>query len=617
MKYENRQLLTAFLLFGLSTVTHAQRDPYKWPFSATSIWNLPLHKNAQYKHAQLGAPLGAGVLSDEDYIVLTPNAPLVPVYTNFAGWDHFRSRCTKDGPLLFEAPIPTNYTISPKNWIGETPNAGIAILMPDGVSLRQTQPFARCDTGGFGTSRYIWPDESIYGSGIDGAHGGSHMSVLGGTIRLGELVPGGEIRHAIKMNVYGMKYLFYDSINKGCRWPALKSDGYAPTGYGKKGKPEPECRMGALLALKPDLDLSSLQFETGANGPAMMLAKTFQNYGAYIVDDTYWDVIALETEFSPEGRVIDEFKKAWGFEFECSTNSPFGRDMAKLFTRLHVVTNNTAETIGGGATTDLINRRGPIACDFGTPGSGLKCPVTTRGVAVTAVDIMPDETEVVVNETKQFQLYVMPNTANDLSYRVEVSDTSLATITHLGLLTARKVGTVKVTLISNEGQRFDISTVNIVASKPNLSQPAAPKKKEKLKHKVGDLYQGGIIIQISRNANGKETGLIASVQNLANERVPWDTKTPFRICETYQAAGYTDWYLPSIEELRLINNAKNIINAVLDNDKNPATVGISDESYWSSTEANAEDAWMLFPPTDFVGYYRKDLRFNIRAVRKF
>ncbi|MFC1635343.1 hypothetical protein ACFL5Z_10920 [Planctomycetota bacterium] len=68
--------------------------------------------------------------------------------------------------------------------------------------------------------------------------------------------------------------------------------------------------MGALLALPATMDLDSLGLETR---PARILAEAFQNYRAYIVDDTAWDVYALVTEWSPTGRFTGEFKKNWEF----------------------------------------------------------------------------------------------------------------------------------------------------------------------------------------------------------------------------------------------------------------------------------------------------------------
>lgn len=82
-----RRVLLLLACAGLLPALHAQnRDPLKWPFDKTSIWNMPIHHNAVYVPAGIG-PVTQGTLVDEDYIVLTPDAPAVNIYENNAGWD--------------------------------------------------------------------------------------------------------------------------------------------------------------------------------------------------------------------------------------------------------------------------------------------------------------------------------------------------------------------------------------------------------------------------------------------------------------------------------------------------------------------------------------------------
>lgn len=77
----------------------------------------------------------------------------------------------------------------------------------------------------------------ITGDGLHGAHGGSGMSAVGGTIRSGELNPGAPpIPHALKLELAGWLYYFgghrlnpVTSNNQGAtqyRWPATRSDIY-------------------------------------------------------------------------------------------------------------------------------------------------------------------------------------------------------------------------------------------------------------------------------------------------------------------------------------------------------------------------------------------------------
>jgi len=328
------------------------RNPLKWPFSETSIWNMPVGSNAKYVHAHIEKALQAGMTIDEDYIVMSPDAPLIGIYENYAGWDRTKDRCTTDGPLLFFAPVPKTFIVSKDTWDGLTPNAGLAVLMPDKHTIKQTQPFAHCTENQPGTSQYMFEDVDIYKDGTYGAHGGSGLSAIGGTLRLGELTPSsGPIKHVLKINIFGRKNIYYDTETKGFRWPARKADGYAADNYYKERSNQTvkECRMGALLALPSFMNLDSMNFETV---PGRMLAKAFQDYGAYLVDDTAWDVYAIMVEWSPDGRFDDEFKKNWGYSMKCSTkDTPWARDMDLIFLNLFVVDNNTATSIGGGGRT--------------------------------------------------------------------------------------------------------------------------------------------------------------------------------------------------------------------------------------------------------------------------
>src|SRR3989442_12908570 len=110
--------------------------------------------------------------------------------------------------------------------------------MPDGHTLTQGQPFARCTAGGPATMWWSVTND-LYGTGIDGGHGGSGLSSLGGTIPVGELVPRGGLRHVMKINLYGLNNYYYDGTTPGDPGPASQADGCAPPGYGGTTPPPP------------------------------------------------------------------------------------------------------------------------------------------------------------------------------------------------------------------------------------------------------------------------------------------------------------------------------------------------------------------------------------------
>lgn len=200
----------------------ASRNAYTWPFSRGSIWNTPIGGNAVYVDAKIEPSPKRGLTTDEDIIILHPNAPLMKVYQTDYLWgetvrDSTERRCIKaSNTPLYELPIPRTYVTE---FPGLAPNNAAAILLADGETIRSTQPFQVC-AGGYATTRFSGtPDHSIKTSaGIRGAHGGSGMSTLGGSLRLGELMPGfGPVRHALKVNMWAEKYLYYDTVTKGYR----------------------------------------------------------------------------------------------------------------------------------------------------------------------------------------------------------------------------------------------------------------------------------------------------------------------------------------------------------------------------------------------------------------
>lgn len=334
-----------------TTTTPGTRDPLKWPFASNSIWNMPIGSNAVYVPANMPAIPGnnqwAGMPGiDDEIIILRPTAPLTDIYYSDAAWTG-KNRCAATGGLLMQAPIPSDYVIPHGGG-----NNSATILAADKRTLLQTQPLTRCNAGGTATSNWKFANADLYGDGRVGSHGGSHLSAIGGTIRLGELRPGQQgPKHALKVNVYAKQMLYKCTVRTDCfRWPASTADNYAVGWYGTyNNNSNTAMKMGSLLAIPASVNLANLQLETE---PARQLAWTLQNYGAYIVDDAYWTAFEINVETGPDGSFSTQFEKDYGFKFlqYLGDNSPWTRDIQKLTQALHVVNNNSATSIGGGGT---------------------------------------------------------------------------------------------------------------------------------------------------------------------------------------------------------------------------------------------------------------------------
>ena len=164
-------------------------------------------------------------------------------------------------------------------------------------------------------------------------------------------------------------------------------------------------------------------------------------------------------------------------------------------------------------------------------------------------------------------------------------------------------------------------------------------------HYIGELFGGGIIVQVWKNSLGIEHGLIASLTNLSSG-VPWTipvqqtnligataqynsngltntnaiiaqaggatTAYAAGLAKLYLGGGFTDWYLPSTLELDACYNSALTVNNIL----GPLN-GFVSFVYWTSTEmtnnsASVQNFWCsLNPSVDKVNPY------YVRAVRTF
>ena len=148
---------------------------------------------------------------------------------------------------------------------------------------------------------------------------------------------------------------------------------------------------------------------------------------------------------------------------------------------------------------------------------------------------------------------------------------------------------------------------------------------------VGQTYGGGIIFYV--DATG-EHGLIASIDDGEGVRAQWgcydketeatelgittgkeNTKkilatcsapnTAARLCSEMVIDGYTDWYLPSKEELNLLYENKEIIG------------GYQHGYYWSSSEQSPGFAWYQHFDFGFQDYLNKSFSYFFRPIRAF
>jgi len=405
-------LLLLGLLSNSNVFAEQCRDRRKWPFSISSIWNTPIGSDANYMAANLyigndcdaGTDLNERVLcpgwnrsitpiqcvdvldccyeptpdpnpenipwcfktktspgqihADQDYFVTASGTdPLTPWYDqgSWDGSDHCELK--NDSIFVRSIHVPNNF-LCPNKYGPE--NNAVGILMPDNITLLETQPVYRCSPGAPFLSRTNasccpngYPQyQSILGDGALGAHGGSGLSATGGMIRVGELLnTTGQIRHALKLEFFAHQYYYgghqlqpHTETNGGRTqyvWPAIGSDAYTwNTGsrLAYNGT-NPYLVPGALLAIPPTL-ANKVQTTTV---PGAKIKDALLQFGGYIVDDTASDSAAI----CCEGDASIEFEQVYGERF--STNSgPWYDDLLTIFRALHIVVNNGPHAIGGG-----------------------------------------------------------------------------------------------------------------------------------------------------------------------------------------------------------------------------------------------------------------------------
>ena len=469
MKIINITLEIALLiLLGVVSITaKAQRDPYLQPFAVESIWNMPIHKDAVYVDAQMNKPTAWGMTADPDQIIIAPNAPAVNVYKN--GWSK-NDRCSNKGGFMTTLHLPNGYQQGLSSG-----NTCAAVLDPDGVTFRQIQSLHRCNTTGDAYALVEYPSNNIYGEGITGSHGGAGMSAIGGTIRMGEIIaestafndPEVYIHHAIKMNVFAKLYL--KNVNDGTpgyRWPAPKADGYANQSGEYDGSVN-AMEIGALLAIPKSVNVENMGLETV---PGKIIARTLQRYGAYIVDDTAWDVVAIEMQDGPHGDAHHEFADHYGFSFSPqSRDVPWSRDIAKIVEALYVIDNNSATTKGGGPNSDYVNRLAPMACAIGTPGSGIKCFGSSTPVAVSSVSVQPTTLSISKGTSQAVVATISPANATNKNVTWSSSNTAIATVNAQGVVSALANGNTTITAKTQDGNFTATTIITVVTPDPTTN----------------------------------------------------------------------------------------------------------------------------------------------------
>lgn len=167
-------------------------------------------------------------------------------------------------------------------------------------------------------------------------------------------------------------------------------------------------------------------------------------------------------------------------------------------------------------------------------------------------------------------------------------------------------------------------------------------------HYVGELYGGGVVFYVYENG---QHGLIASLDDLGDpswggqwgpdyasttDKSWWDgatntataagagagATTAIGLCDAYSSTvdgvTYDDWHLPSIGELKALEDAAYVLFKVLDQDGDPTTNAPDyDSDYWASTADGTREAYSFSFDNTHTNVEDRGSWFKIRAVRSF
>ena len=168
--------------------------------------------------------------------------------------------------------------------------------------------------------------------------------------------------------------------------------------------------------------------------------------------------------------------------------------------------------------------------------------------------------------------------------------------------------------------------------------------------RVGDFYGGGVVFYIFESGDtgyiaGETHGLIAAVAD-QSDGIQWyngsyvttgatgtaigtgadntttiisvqgatETSYAAGLARAYTGGGYTDWFLPSKDELNKMYTNRATINTTA-----AANSGsdFANNYYWSSSEIDNYFAWFQNFNDGAQSYFNKDPTYDVRAVRAF
>jgi hypothetical protein len=161
--------------------------------------------------------------------------------------------------------------------------------------------------------------------------------------------------------------------------------------------------------------------------------------------------------------------------------------------------------------------------------------------------------------------------------------------------------------IAADGSETKISagTNVIVAGTGTIANPYIISAPDSSIHAIGESYGGGIVFYVTHNG---QHGLIAETQDQSESCKLTDAQDSISYSSNHSIAGanFTDWRLPTKNELNLLFAQKTIVG------------GFTTLGYWSSTPGDPSNgAWVQYFGDGWQNYVYEGSNNYVRSIRAF
>ena len=223
-----------------------------------------------------------------------------------------------------------------------------------------------------------------------------------------------------------------------------------------------------------------------------------------------------------------------------------------------------------------------------------------------------------------------------------------------GTVTQSVSGDITITGLTNDtSYTFTVTATNAIGTSvaSEASNSVTPSTAIAIAIAIGDFYQGGVVFYLFVEGEtgyvaGETHGLIAAVADQSSG-IQWyngsnvttgatgtaigtgaanttaiisaqgatETSYAAGLARAYTGGGYTDWFLPSKDELNKMYLNRATINTTAASNSGSNFV---DNNYWSSSEAADVNAWLqAFGSSTYQGDGNKSWAIPMRAIRAF